>query len=137
MAYGQTQLSALIHDSSVTSLLTQGTNGIIYDTVFPQIYPNTGDPGTQVGATDSTINYYRVSPVDVRTLPMQTTYSVNCRASNMAAAEEIQKAAKDVLNRHSNGSVIFGVQVLSTIPPADETDNYNAPLEVIARSKNL
>lgn len=134
MSYGRAQLDALLNDSSVTDLITQGTNGIFYDTVVPNKYPAVGG---DVGATDSTINYYRVSPVDGGLNMLQTTYSINCRASVMADAEAIVSAIFDVVNRHSNDSVYFVCSVLGVITPADETDVYNAPVEVTTKSRNL
>jgi hypothetical protein len=134
MSYGQAQLSALLNDASVTALITQGTNGIFYDTVVPSKYPVVGG---DVGATDSTINYYRVAPVNGGIAYMQTTFSVNCRAATMATAESIARAVLDVVNRHYSESIYFVCSVLSVLPPADPTDVYNSPVEVRAVGRTI
>jgi hypothetical protein len=134
MSYGQAQLSALLNDASVTALITQGTNGIFYDTVVPSKYPVVGG---DVGATDSTINYYRVAPVNAGLNYMQVSYSVNCRAAVMADAEAIARAVLDVVNRHYSGSHNFVASVLAVIPPADTTDIYNAPVEIVAKGRTI
>lgn len=122
------QLQTLLSDASITALLTDGSLGIWYDTVIPD---ETTDP------RDATINYYRIAPVDGGLEYMQTAYSVNCRAGSMEAAEEIATAVHAVVNRYSSGGYHFISSVLSTIPPIDLTDNYNAPVEIKSRARTF
>ena len=123
MSYGQSQLHTLLSDASITALLTDGASGIWYDYVIP-------DELTE--SQDSTINYYRIAPVNTAEVTMFTGYSINCRAGSMAAAEAIATAVKDIVNPYYSGGYSFKVSVLSVIPPIDPTDNYNAPLDVKA-----
>lgn len=134
MSYGQAELNALLEDASITALITQGANGIFYDTVIPDKYPTSG---AETGNEDATINYYRIDPVNGGLDYMQTSYSVNSRAPSQKEAEAIAQAVKDVVNRHSSSEVFFVVAVLAVIPPSDATDNYNAPVEVIAKGRSF
>lgn len=127
MSYGQAELNTLLNDSSVTSLLTD-TSYVFYDVVVPD---------EVVGAKNKTINYYRVSPVIAGLEYMQVSYTVNCRAFTMGEAETIQRAVLDVVNRHSQDSVFFVCEVLPTINKADQTDNYNAIVEVTAKGREI
>jgi len=127
VSYGQAELYTLLTDSTITALLTDGEDGIWYDTVVPET----------TGSKDATINYYRVTPVSGGLDYTQTVYSVNCRAFSMEESEAIARAVFDVLNRHSQDSFHFVCEVLGTIPPADPTDNYNSPVEVLTRGRDL
>ena len=132
MSYGQAELYTLLTDSTITDLLTQGEDGIFYDTVVPD---NVG--GVTVGAEDSTINYYRISPVDGGIKYLSVGYSINCMAQTMAESEAIARAVYEVVNRHSNGSVYFWCQVLPVIPPISDIDNYNSLVEVLAKGRSI
>lgn len=128
MSYAQSQLHTLLSDASITALLTDGASGIWYDNVIP-------DETTET--QDATINYYRIAPVDGGMEYMQTSYSINCRAGSMAGAEAIAAAVHAKVNRYSSGGYHFISSVLSTIPPLDLTDNYNAPIEIISRARTF
>lgn len=128
MSYGQSQLHTLLTDSTITTLLTDGASGVWYDNVIPD---------ETTGPQESTINYYRIAPVNGGMEYMQTSYSVNCRAESMADAEALATAVHAKVNRYSSGGYHFISSVLSTIPPIDLTDNYNAPIEVISRARTF
>ena len=108
--------------------MTDGDSGKWYDNVIP-------DETTET--QDATVNYYRIAPVDGGLEYMQTSYSINCRAGSMADAEAIAAAVHAVVNRYSSGGYHFISSVLSTIPPLDLTDNYNAPIEIISRARTF
>ena len=128
MSYAQSQLHTLLSDASITALLTDGASGIWYDLVVPDELTD---------SQEATINYYRIAPVNGGMEYMQTSYSVNCRAGSMAAAEALAAAVHAVVNRYSSGGYHFISSVLSTIPPIDLTDNYNAPVEIISRARTF
>jgi hypothetical protein len=128
MSYGRTELHTLLSQASVTALLSDGADSIWYDHVLPD---------EVTGPQESTINYYRIDPVDAGAGFMRTSYSINCRAASMAAAEDISRAVLGVVNRHTNGSVYFVTSILPVIPPIDLTDNYNSPVEVIAKGRTI
>ena len=123
MSYGTSQLKTLLKDSSITDLLTNGAESIWYDVVIPD---------EKTGSQDSTINFYRIGPVNFAETTMFTNYSINCRAGTMPKAEAIALAVRNVVNPFYSGGFSFKVSVLSVIPPLDTTDNYNAPLDVKA-----
>jgi hypothetical protein len=125
MSYGQAELYTLLTDSTITDLLTQGEDGIFYDTVIPL---NVG--GVTVGAEDSTINYYRVGPVNGGLDYLDVDYSINCRAPTQKEAEDIAVAVKAVVNRRYGNGYGFRVSALPVIPPFNDVDLYNAPLDV-------
>lgn len=121
MSNGQASLHSILIDSSITTTLTSGANGIWYDVVIPH----------SVGAQDTTINYYRVSPLQGGLHYLDADYSVNCRAPSMQGAETIASAVKDVVDKNATiDGCFFRVSVLPVIKPQDKTDNYNAPLDV-------
>jgi len=109
-------------------LLTDGANGVWYDSVVP-------DENT--GPQEATINYYRSAPINGGVDWLETSYSVNCRAGSQSAAEAIATAAHAMINKYSQGGYHFISSILSVIPPLDLTDNYNAPLEIIARARTF
>jgi len=126
MSYGREELHQLLTNPAITAMLTNGADSVWYDYVVPD-----------TGKNDSVINYYRVAGVDLSLSYLQTSYSVNCRAADMATAEEIAKAVKNVLSRRYNKAVYFSATLLPVLPPADVTDGYNAPIDVIVRGRNL
>lgn len=124
MSWGKAELSLLLHDASITALLTNGDDSIWYDSILP---------AEVTEGEESTINYYRITPVEGGLNYLQVIYSVNCRASTSAKSEALATAVFNVLNRHSQDSVFFVGNVLGPIPPSDPTDNYNSPVEVLTR----
>lgn len=128
MSYARTQLHSLLTDASITALLTDGASGIWYGNVIPD---NTTE------SQDSTINYYRTAPINGGMEYMQTSYSINCRAGKIEDAEAIASAVHAKVNRYSSGGYHFISSILSTIPPIDLTDNFNAPIEIISRARTF
>lgn len=122
--YGQTELSAMLHDPSITALLSDP--GYIWNT---EKMPDKG-PGKK------TINYYRSTPVGPNDW-LDINYSVNCRAPKEADADEIARQVRNVLNRYSSGSVFFTASVLSPIRPQDTTDNFNVPVEITVKGPDV
>ena len=80
--------------------------------------------------SDTTINHYNVTPLDDSILLTDVVRSISCRAYTAQDAETLQTAVKDALNRKRVNDSFFVCSRLSIIPPADESDNFNAPVEV-------
>lgn len=118
---GQASLHSILIDSSITTSLTDGASGIWNDMVLP----------VGVGAQDTTINYYIVSTIEGGIDYLDADYSVNCRAPSMKDAATLAIAVKSVVDRNATiDGMFFRVSVLPVIGPQDDTDNYNAPLDV-------
>ena len=87
----------------------------------------------------TTINFYRIGTWDARLEYFQLDWSVDCRAPTGHDSMDLAVAVKDALNRRTTeagGYEYFGtVQVGSTIPPADEADVYNTPVNLTVRRK--
>ena len=126
-SFGSEKIQAILKgDSTLTTLLdtfTIGSNtypAIFFDEVIPDTFS-----GTDV------VNFYRNTPVDNTLDYTDTIYTINCRSNKRSTAESIQAAVKDALNRKNplSGRGIFICSALPIIPPADERDQYNAPIE--------
>ena len=79
---------------------------------------------------------YRIEVVDFSLSYGQYRYNIACRASSYASAVALQVAVKDALSRYSNDGLHIHVEGLPVIVPRDKTDDYNAPLSIIIKSKN-
>jgi hypothetical protein len=126
MSYGQAGLSSLLHDSTITALTSAYGEGecIFYSHVIPK----------DVSETATTINYYFETFSGWEEFG-KYPYMVNCRAATEAAARALQTAVRDKIHRHGSGGANYLCEVLEVIPPADETDNYNAPVRVIIKER--
>ena len=113
--------SKLKNDTTLTALLdTLGSDpAIFYANLLPTSF--TGD---------ESINFYLVQPKDGHMPYIKEDYSLSCRSASKATSQAIALRAAFTLNRHSPDSDSFCFcRILPTIPPEDETDNYNTPVE--------
>ena len=122
--YGSDKIYALlVANSTLTALLDTfaGSPAIFDDPVIPDSFT-----GNEV------INLYRATPVDNTLSYTDALFTVNCRGKKKTTAESIQTAVKNALNRKNplSGRGILITSALPTIPPRDERDDYNAPVEV-------
>jgi len=132
----------LIADSDVTDKLASWTKSattkyaIFSSTLIPDnISTDTGNLDLKV--EDSTINYYLAVPI-IGNAWIDTTFTVSCRAYREYDAEQLQQACYSALNRTKSASgTLFTCTINPIIPPQDNTDNYNAVLEVRARGACL
>lgn len=85
------------------------------------------------------VNVYRTSPIDHGSEVDQVSYSVNCRADSEGVAISVALAAAALLKRTSaavGGYVYFFVpSLLPSLPPVDQTDLWNAPVEVVVKAR--
>jgi hypothetical protein len=135
---------ALYSDSDVTDLLkswvySSNTYYAIFATTLrpKKITADSGDVELEV--RDSTINHYQAVPISGALAYIDTTYTVSCRAYTESDATAIQLACYSALNRtkSADGKNHFVCTINPIIPPQDNTDNYNAVLEVRARGACL
>jgi hypothetical protein len=86
-----------------------------------------------------TINMYRLDPYDASLEYFQSKWSIDCRGDTETDSHAIADAVTTALNRvHTltTGIMYFGtVSILSTIPPANDTDQYNTSVQILIRRK--
>ncbi len=128
MSYGGEYIKRVLNNSTpVTDLVAIGN---IYNA-------RKVDPTATV---DETINFYRLGNFDATLEYFQVDWSIDCRAKNPYIAENIATAVTTALNRVDNtivdSKLYFGtVNILPIIPPMDEADVYNVPVNLTVRRK--
>lgn len=89
--------------------------------------------------SSETINYYRTGNLDRSLNYFDILWSINCRGSTEKLSNQIAEAVGDALNRNfdtvSGKQYYSVVSVLPTIPPIDNADVYNTPVEINLRRK--
>ena len=119
----------LINDSTLVSLLdSYGTDpAIFYDVIIPEDMSGF-----------KTINYYLVEPIDVSAVLIREVYILNCRADSKTSADAIAKQTAELLNRKTLDINTFSTsKILTTIPPIDNTDVYNTPVEITIKQRGI
>ena len=82
-----------------------------------------------------TINFYLSGPYNGALEWNEYNYSVDCRAGTDAESRAIAEAVFDQLNRADFTDYHTNASVLGTLPPADETDVFNTPVQIILKSR--
>jgi len=86
-----------------------------------------------------TINCYRLDPFDASSDLFISKWSIDCRGDTEYDSQGIADAVTTALNRvHklNSGKTYFGtISILSTIPPVDDTDQYNTSVQLLIRRK--
>ncbi len=117
--------STLSGDSDITAEV--GTS--IYNA---RMIPQTDDSA-------ETINFYQAGTLNMTDEYFQLTWSIDCRAATDYTSQKIAGLVTTALNRVNTtvgGKDYFGtISILPTIPPADESDVYNTPVEIIVRRR--
>jgi len=84
-----------------------------------------------------TINMYRLDPFDATLEYFVSKWSIDCRADSEYDSQTLSEAVTTALNRVQivyGGKTYFGtVSILSTIPPVDDTDQYNTSVQIQIR----
>jgi len=126
---GQTAIfNALSADSLVVSLIST-VNG------WGCIAVGSREPDTW-GPKDSTISIYSASPVDHSLEYLSNTITANCRAETEGKALTLAAAVVTALNRKDiTGGGRFYCSTLPVIPPLDETDSFNVPVEIVIKGQ--
>jgi len=127
--------STLIADTALQALLGQYTDGL-----GTLQYPIFNARMVPIDCTvKKTLNMYRLDPYDASLEYFESRWSIDCRGDTQTDSETIAESVMIALNRvHTltTGKTYFGtVSILSTIPPADETDQYNTSVQVLIRRK--
>lgn len=86
-----------------------------------------------------TINCYRIDPFDASSEIFTSKWSIDCRADTEYNSQDIASAVCTALNRvhkTTDGKMYFGtISILSTIPPIDESDQYNTSVQLLIRRR--
>ena len=85
---------------------------------------------------DKYILFYMSSPFNAALEYGRYLYSINCRAKSKKKSQEIAIAVKDEINRRHYTNSFMTASILETIPPMNDTDNYNTPVEAIIKGGN-
>jgi len=102
--------------------------------IYPCIANGVIEPDWDVSL--STVLIYRLNPVDYTIDVLLADYTVNCRADTEIKAEALAGAVVEALNRKEvAGSGRYYCQWGFVIQPADNTDNFNCPVEVRIKSE--
>ena len=140
----------LYNDATLQGLLSSFTlSATDYYMCFSgSVLPKTvnTDSGTQeLKIYDSTVNHYRSGSTGGGTVYLNTTHSISCRAYDIDTplgedkARQIQQACYAALGGTSgliSGGYQFVPTKLPTIKPADDNDNWNAPIDIVVRGNN-
>lgn len=122
-------------DMEMLNTLFNATTAIT-DIVGTSIYNRTLVPKSDV--SQKTINFYG-GELSGGLEYYQRTATVNCRNNSEKELKTLVLAVSAVLNRELNdydGNRYFAiVDILPTIPPIDDADVYNKPLNILLRRR--
>lgn len=121
--FGNAQMYAALNVSEITNTLdvkssSDTSKALINGVVIP----------TSVTAK-KVINFYRVAPISTGSEVQRIVFQVNCRAPLLSQAETIGYAVYTKLHRRTYSGYFIRCKVLAPIPPADNTDTHNQPVE--------
>jgi hypothetical protein len=115
-------MATILADAPILALLSSygGNKAVFGDRVVPKDLP----------AGSTSINFYH-APVNPTLEYEDEVYTLNCRGPAFTDSRNIQNAVVTAFNRKaSQTDGFYTCNVLAIIPPADQTDNYNGPVEV-------
>jgi len=127
MSFNSDKIYDALNQSPITDLLdtTSGIVGLFDGRTIPEFF-----------TMFKTINFYLVSPFIGSLEYQEYLYVANCRAKTGAESRTIAQAVFDALNRADFTDCHTNCDVLPTIPPADDTDVYNTPVEILLKTRN-
>lgn len=117
----------VLNVSPITSLLgTYKTKTAIFsDALIPQDFT----------ANAASINFYYSESYNAALSFNELKYYINCRAYTMNESQAIANAVKTAINRLSGADYYISVNVLPTIAPEDDRDNYNSIIEATIKKR--
>ncbi|MCP4589097.1 hypothetical protein [Pseudoalteromonas sp.] len=124
MSFGSTEMYSALNVSAITDLL---------DTYLsqPAIFDNVLIPQSFGG--NKSINYYLTSQYSSEAEIYD--YTINCRAATMGESRTIASTVIDTISRENGSNYYIYCEVLATISPADDLDNFNTPLTATIKLK--
>ena len=126
MSFNSDLMYDALNQASITGLLdtVSSIKGLFDSRGIPEFF-----------TSPKTINFYLVSPINGALEWNEYIYSVNCRASTDGESRAIAQAVFTALNRADFTDYHTNCSVLGTIPPVDDTDVYNTPVEILLKSR--
>ena len=128
--YGSDDLYSALNISAVTTGLDDYVIGevthkaLFFGNVLPTDFSG-----------DKAINFYMSTMYNAALEYGDYRYTVNCRAKSYNESLTIAKSVIDNINRVNENDSFFICFLLATVPPIDETDNFNTPVEVRIQEK--
>jgi len=122
-------MATILDKASINALLSNydSRKTIYEDVLIPKDVP----------ATYTTINYYVSGTVDEGVDFYQAEWSINCRAESYSKSNILAQTVSNEINRISGDGFSSTVIFFPTISPADDTDNYNTPLQVTLKTRRF
>jgi hypothetical protein len=114
----------LTADTGVTDLLTSGAASIFNDSRIPD-----------QNLDKSLINYYQASINEAFQIYTEFDLLIHCRTLDFPDSSDLRDAVVVALNRYVVTGFSFVCSSLPIISPQDNTDFYNAPIQVRAKNK--
>lgn len=123
--FGSTEMYEALNVAGIYNLLDEfnGDPAIFDDVIISR--------DMDVGA--KTINFYRTSARPCGVDYEIYNYTINCRAQTQGEAQTIANAVIENINRIVISDYNIVCTLLAVIPPADERDNYNCPIEAVIK----
>ncbi|HNX81919.1 MAG TPA: hypothetical protein PKL77_07215 [Candidatus Omnitrophota bacterium] len=130
--FGNAQMYAALNVTEITNTIDVKSKGDTAKALFnalivPTVY-SFGGSSVKITA-EKTINFYRIAPISTGSEVQRIVFQVNCRAPLLSQAETIGYAVFTQLHRRTYSGYFIRCKVLAPIPPADNTDTYNQPVE--------
>ena len=116
-----TYIYTALNVSAITDLLDDygSSKALFHGQVLPEDYSG-----------NSSINFYRVDPIN-NLLPYGLgVYTASCRSATEQESIDLAAMVVNTINRVQVSGHMFKTSMLSTIPPADSTDNFNTPVSI-------
>ena len=124
------QLKEVLTVSAITSLIDTFSDSVA---TYPAIFNANVLPSYFKGA--KSINFYVASPISGGLEYANILFTVNCRANSYPESRAIQDMVFNTINREKSSlGGFFKCDILATIPPQDETDNFNSIVEILLRA---
>ena len=128
--YGSEDLFTALNVSAVTTGLD---NYVVGEDTYKALFGSNVLPSDFSG--DKSINFYMSLPYNASTMVPEYGYTINCRAETFNESRTIAQSVVDNINRESYSDYFLICSVLATLPPADDRDNYNTPVEVTIKNR--
>ncbi len=124
--FGSDLLYTALNVTDVTDLLDtdEGQKGLFDGRLIPEWFTE-----------DKVINFYSTGVIDGALEYGSYYYSVNCRAKTDGESRTIAQAVFTQLNRADFTDYHTNCSVLGTLPPQDDTDVFNTPVEVLIKTR--
>ena len=126
MSFGKEEIYVALNQSAITGLLdAYGTGKALFSQMIM--------PSDYTGF--KSINFYMTTAYNGGSNFEQYFYTANCRAKTQGEAMTIAKAAFDNINRSHFTGFYTVCSILPVIPPADDRDTYNIPVEITLKKR--